>query len=183
MWAPVPAPVCCYRATVGLTGTGVGQRGAGDAAGAEGCGLSPTAERQPRTPHVAAVGPGSCELGWPQDASPQERVSLTTDRVVLGVTTHDKHQPRPTTQGTQNSPVPTLPTGFTLQPGTSQPSPLVPASPRPRSRRSGPSVTQKFSENTGGTRSWWSPGRCDGFSRALVPAGDLWNKITAGSMH
>lgn len=70
MWTPVPALACHYLATVELMSMGVGLRGSRDAA--EGSRLSPTAERQLRSPCVAAAGPGSCqpwgEPGWPQAA-------------------------------------------------------------------------------------------------------------------
>lgn len=185
MRVPMPALACCHLVTVGLMGMGVGQHGAGDVAEAEGSRLSSTAERQPRSPHVAAVGPGLCKPRWPLAASPPAswdgNVSPTSENVVLGVITHATHQPHPTTHGTQDSLVPCP--SRRLQLGTSQPRPWVPASPLLCSCGPVPSVTHIFSETSGGTRLWWSPGRCDGFSRAPVPAGDLWNKITAGSMH
>lgn len=128
---------------------------------------------------VATGFPPPSQQGW-------ERVAPTPQSAVPGVTAHAAHSPAPSHHpGHPGFPgaCPALSTRFTPHLGTSQPSPRVPGFPLPWPHRPGPSLTQKFSKTNGSPRLWWSPGRRDGFSATLVPAGDLWNKITAGSAH
>lgn len=143
----------------GSDGQGVGQRGAGNTAEAEGSRLSPAAERRMKSPCVAAVGPGSCqpwgEPGWPRAASHPpsqgwERVSPTPESTVLGVTACATQQPHTTSQGTWDAPVPALPAGFALHPGPRQPSPQVPLFLLLCPCEPGPSVTQEWSETSDG---------------------------------
>lgn len=111
----------------------VGQWGAGDVGEAEGSRLSPTAERQPRNLHVAAVGPSLCqprgEPWWPRvsphPASRDGNESLRPRRVRSQVSPLMllTHQPHPTTQGTQDSLEPALPSPL------ASPHTLAPASP------------------------------------------------------